>query len=55
MLCLKYNIINFLFTELLYKITFALVLFGQKQHSCNIALAARVIKANVRQLWPYQQ
>ncbi len=40
---LKYNNINFLFTELLYKITFALVIFGQKQHSCDIALAAGVI------------
>ncbi len=27
----------FLFTELLYKITFALVAFGHIQHSCDIA------------------
>ncbi len=45
MLCLKYNNINFLFTELLYKITFALVIFGTKSAivwycsccSCDIA------------------
>ncbi len=35
--------INYLFTELLYKITFKLVIFVTKRHSCDIALAAHMV------------